>query len=69
VQPLGSFPAFYGSRRFITEFARAVPLHLTLVQMFLSAPSSQIPSVYVPSLISETRTSCLEIKMMKSDGV
>jgi hypothetical protein len=29
VQPLNSFPAFYGTRRFITEFARALHLYLS----------------------------------------
>jgi hypothetical protein len=29
VQPLGSFPAFYGIRRFITEFTRALQLYLS----------------------------------------
>jgi hypothetical protein len=29
VQPLNSFPAFYGTRRFITEFTRALHLYLS----------------------------------------
>jgi hypothetical protein len=29
VQPLGSFPAFYGTRRFITDFTRAQHLYLS----------------------------------------
>jgi hypothetical protein len=29
VQPLGSVPAFYGTRRFITEFTRALRLYLS----------------------------------------
>jgi hypothetical protein len=29
VQPLGRFPAFYGTRRFITEFTRALHLYLS----------------------------------------
>jgi hypothetical protein len=28
-QPFGSFPAFYGTRRFITEFTRALQLYLS----------------------------------------
>jgi hypothetical protein len=29
MQPLGSFPAFYGIRRFITEFTSALHLYLS----------------------------------------
>jgi hypothetical protein len=29
VQPLGSFPAFYGTRKFITVFTRALHLYLS----------------------------------------
>jgi hypothetical protein len=32
VQPLGSFPAFYGTRKFITAFTRALHLYLSSVR-------------------------------------
>jgi hypothetical protein len=45
VQPLGSFPAFYGTRRFITEFTRAPHLYLSRARQVQSTqhnPNSKI---------------------------
>jgi hypothetical protein len=42
VQPLGSFPAFYGSRRFINAFTRALHLYLFWVRPIQSATLNPI---------------------------
>jgi hypothetical protein len=36
-------------------FFNPMAIHLSLVQIFSSAPCSQTPSVYVPSLMSKTK--------------
>jgi hypothetical protein len=42
VQPLGSFPAFYGTRRFITEFTRALHLYLSSAKPIQSTTCNPI---------------------------
>jgi hypothetical protein len=40
VQPLGSFPAFYGTQRFITAFTRALHLYLSWARPIQSTSPS-----------------------------
>jgi hypothetical protein len=42
VQPLGSFPVFYGNRRFVTAFTRALHLYLSWAKPIQSTPPSPI---------------------------
>jgi hypothetical protein len=56
VQPLDSFPAFYGTRRFITTTCPTLPsLHPSSVQISFSASYSQTPQVHVRLLMSEIK--------------
>jgi hypothetical protein len=43
VQPLDSFPAFYGTRRFISAFTRALHLSLSWARPTQSTPPHAIP--------------------------
>jgi hypothetical protein len=47
VRPLDSFPAFYGTRRFITTFTRALHVSLSWARPIHSTPP-QDPSWYYP---------------------
>jgi hypothetical protein len=43
MQPLKNFPAFYGTRRFITVFTRALP-HFRLLKLYLMNITSPLPA-------------------------
>jgi hypothetical protein len=47
VQPLGSFPAFYGTRRFITAFTRALPQDLSWGRQIQSTPPNPISKRFI----------------------
>jgi hypothetical protein len=52
VQLLENFPAFYGTRRFITVFTRVLHWSLSWARSIRSIPSHLISLSHVPNLIS-----------------
>jgi len=55
LQPIKKFPAFYGTRRFITEFTRAPPPVPILSQLdAVHTPTSQFLKIYLNIILPST---------------
>ena len=58
LQVLRKFPAFYGTRKFITALTRASHLSLSLARSFEAMPSSHLVKIYFNSFLSSTPGYC-----------